>query len=213
MRRGATGGTGRWASGPGAAGRGQQRRRLGAAPAAAVAFALLAAGCGAGPTFAGHGSPAAAGTPGAGGGPPSGTEALSACMRANGIPDFPDTTSGRMMMGIKNGAVSVNGVPLKESAAQFQAAQQACRQDIQAPSATSAATAQLQQQADAFAACMRAHGVANFPDPKVLRGGVRIQLPSGSANSPQFQSAQQACQSLSPIFGGAPAGAPPGGSA
>lgn len=60
-----------------------------------------------------------------------------------------------------------------------------------------------------FATCMRAHGVPNFPDPKVSGGGIQL-LGSGSGVNPQspaFQSAQTSCQRLLP--GGGPAAGPP----
>jgi len=52
----------------------------------------------------------------------------------------------------------------------------------------------------AFSACMRSHGVPSFPDP-TSNGGISIQVQPGSGidpNSPAFQSAQRACQSLLP---------------
>ena len=53
-----------------------------------------------------------------------------------------------------------------------------------------------------FAACMRSHGVSNFPDPS---GGGGIQIPVGSGinpRSPAFQSARSSCANLLP--GGGP---------
>jgi hypothetical protein len=57
------------------------------------------------------------------------------------------------------------------------------------------------QAALAYARCMRAHGVPNFPDPQTTNGG--IGEPSGigfggdiARNAPQFQSADHACQHL-----------------
>ena len=56
-------------------------------------------------------------------------------------------------------------------------------------------------QALAFSRCMRAHGVANFPDPqRTAGGGVSLQV-QGSANSPTFRSAQSACRTLLPNHG------------
>jgi hypothetical protein len=47
----------------------------------------------------------------------------------------------------------------------------------------------------AFSECMRAHGIANFPDPN-SSGGINIPADSGiNMNSSQYQSAAQACQS------------------
>jgi hypothetical protein len=55
-----------------------------------------------------------------------------------------------------------------------------------------------------YSACMRNHGVANFPDPKVhtsSNGGgtqVSVMIPAGAANSPQFNTARTACQGILP---------------
>lgn len=52
-----------------------------------------------------------------------------------------------------------------------------------------------------YAACMRAHGVPNFPDPSSAGGGVRLGSRINT-RSPAFGSAQSACQKLLP--GGLP---------
>ena len=53
-----------------------------------------------------------------------------------------------------------------------------------------------------YSACMRNHGVADFPDPVVSHSGngtsVSIRVPGGAGSSPQFKSAQQACRSILP---------------
>ena len=49
----------------------------------------------------------------------------------------------------------------------------------------------------AFAACMRAHGVPGYPDPKFSNGGVSQgygRRDGIDPSSPIFQSAQRACQ-------------------
>jgi hypothetical protein len=54
-----------------------------------------------------------------------------------------------------------------------------------------------------FSACMRTHGVTNFPDPTPGGGGIHIQAGSGvEPFSPSFKAAQHACQKLLP--GGGP---------
>ena len=54
----------------------------------------------------------------------------------------------------------------------------------------------LQADALKYSRCMRSHGVPNFPDPN---NGGGLTLPAGvNRNSPAFQSAQKACQSLMP---------------
>lgn len=57
------------------------------------------------------------------------------------------------------------------------------------------------QSALAFAGCVRSHGVTNFPDSAIraTSKGVMLDVPRGvEVNSPQFQSALQACRSLLP---------------
>lgn len=55
-----------------------------------------------------------------------------------------------------------------------------------------------------YSACMRNHGVANFPDPRVTTstsGGstkVAVMIPAGAGNSPQFKAAQTACRGILP---------------
>jgi hypothetical protein len=56
-----------------------------------------------------------------------------------------------------------------------------------------------------YSACMRNHGVANFPDPQVINHdgehGIRIQA-VGPKGSPQFEAAQKACQGILPALKG-----------
>ncbi|HEX4725606.1 MAG TPA: hypothetical protein VH333_24050 [Pseudonocardiaceae bacterium] len=73
--------------------------------------------------------------------------------------------------------------------------------------ATSAATPSSGNDFDkmlAFAACMRSHGLKNFPDPTKSGNNVGIQLGKDSGLDPSsavFQAAQRACQSLMPSGG------------
>ncbi|HXR23691.1 MAG TPA: hypothetical protein VN786_14155 [Acidimicrobiales bacterium] len=60
------------------------------------------------------------------------------------------------------------------------------------------AVGKLGGDAEKFAACMRSHGVANFPDPVIGPGQVSIHLTPSVASSPHFNSAQAACQHLLP---------------
>ncbi|HEX4011578.1 MAG TPA: hypothetical protein VHX62_16270 [Solirubrobacteraceae bacterium] len=61
---------------------------------------------------------------------------------------------------------------------------------------------QAAQAAFKYSACMRNHGVTNFPDPKVSTspGQVRIALaaPANLSSSPHFKTARQACNSIMP---------------
>ena len=192
--------------------------------AVVVAVGLFAAGCGGGKPRASVASlgstttttttPAGAGsggeTSGAPGSPPNassgsgggfalsgggGVEELTkfaGCMRQNGVPNFPDPNAqGQISFS------SANGVD--PSSAQFQQAQQACQKLLPNRGQPSPAQqAQARTQVLAFSACMRSHGVPNFPDPQFGSGGrvsIKVSLGAGlDPRSPQFQAAQQACQ-------------------
>jgi hypothetical protein len=60
----------------------------------------------------------------------------------------------------------------------------------------------LGQAAFKFAACMRSHGVASFPDPVITRQAgntqIAIRAPAGAAAGPGFKTAQQACDGILP---------------
>ena len=53
--------------------------------------------------------------------------------------------------------------------------------------------ASYRQARDKWAACVRAHGVPNFPDPKADGS---VNLAGVDINSPQFRASHEACQSL-----------------
>jgi hypothetical protein len=60
----------------------------------------------------------------------------------------------------------------------------------------------------AYSRCMRSHGVANFPDPKQVGGGIQFDGSATGVNpqSPLFVSAQRSCRHLLP-GGGRPTSA------
>lgn len=125
---------------------------------------------------------------------------LAKCLRSHGI-NVPDPTAGG---GVPDGAFRV----LRDyPQSQIQTAMQACRpyltQAFPRLNLSPAQRAQFQQQAVKFAECMRSHGI-NIPDPTFNGNGgfgFRQALGSIDRNSPAFQSALQACQSLRPHFG------------
>jgi hypothetical protein len=136
---------------------------------------------------------------------------LAKCARAHGI-NVPDPSPGG---GPGEG---IGRVLRQYSQSQINTALQACRpylakafpQFNQSP----AQRAQFQQQLVKFAECMRSHGV-NVPDPTSNGNGAfgfRQAFRSIDRNSPAFQSALKACQSLRPRFGRG-AGGPGGGGA
>jgi hypothetical protein len=153
---------------------------------ALVALGLGVAGCG-----GGSNSPSSA-PAGSGGGSSDSTKLVqyAQCMRANGVPSFPDPVNGQLQLQVTRGG------PLDPSSPQFQAAQKACK-SLEPPGLQSGSGQSNQQQSQAlkFAACMRQNGVADFPDPQ----NGRFLADSGiDPNSPQFQSAMGACRKLLP---------------
>jgi hypothetical protein len=161
-----------------------------AAPlAVAAGIALLAAACG--------GASSTGSTPAAGSTTYQKMVAYSQCMRAHGVPDFPDPGS--------NGVFAVHG-NLGVSRSTMTSAQNACRHLAPKGGRISAAQrAQAVSQGLKFSRCMRSHGEPKFPDPNSqgeLQGNSSSSM---NPQSPQFQAAQRACQSLlSPPGGGAP---------
>ena len=147
---------------------------------------------------------------------------LAKCFRAHGI-NVPDPSSNG---GPAGGGGSLFRTLRNYSQAQVTAARKACQQyfaqAFPRANISPQQRAQLQQQLVKFAQCMRSHGV-NVPDPTFnnngtagggggfgFGGGFR----SGERNSPAFQTALKACQSLRPRFGrGGPGGGGASGSA
>jgi hypothetical protein len=118
--------------------------------------------------------------------------AFARCMRANGVPNFPDPSGHGMQIQVRNGGTSVNGVAVNGPA--FQAAMRACHSQLPNGGHPPALTASQRAQALRFSQCMRTHGVPNFPDPSFNGGGIGLQ--GIDPNSPAFQAAQSACGSL-----------------
>ena len=121
---------------------------------------------------------------------------FSACMRKHGVTNFPDP-NGQGVITIHSGEGIDPGSPV------FRSARTTC--DKLLPNdgqPTAAQIAQQQQKLLAFSACMRAHGVKDFPDPS--NGGLQIQVHPGSdlaPNNPTFQKAQLACKGNLPFKG------------
>jgi hypothetical protein len=129
--------------------------------------------------------------------------AFAKCMRAHGVPNFPDPGSnGSGGIQIQSSAragsgssMTVNGVSV--SAPAFKSAMQSCRSELpnggHPPPLSAARKAAMLQ----FSRCMRENGLPNFPDP-VFGSGGEVQLrvgPKGGLDpsSPAFQKAQAAC--------------------
>ena len=136
--------------------------------------------------------------------------AYSQCMRAHGVPSFPDPGgNGRGGLQIQQSqrsgsgpSLSVNGVAVNAPA--FQSAMQNCRRFLPDGGHPRPLSASQRQAMLRFAQCMRAHGVNNFPDPTFgANGTVGIRFGASSAidpKSPAFQAAQKACGPGGPGF-------------
>lgn len=118
----------------------------------------------------------------------------SACMRKNGVPNFPDMKPGT---NIKVGP----GTGLDPSSPLYQSANKACQHLM--PQLSPAQQQQSNADALKFSRCMRAHGLPNFPDP-TFSPGANWTLPSGMHfGSPQFQAAQRECSAAWAAFNSA----------
>jgi hypothetical protein len=153
----------------------------GAAIIAAAGLALLATACGSssGDRAAQHGSAAVA---------------FAGCMRSSGVSRYPDPSS----TGVAKPSLQQLGV----SSTLFQAAQSACRHLLPngGQPANQAEQHQVKAQALSFSQCVRAHGVASFPDPDSTG---RIPDPAGvgiDQGSPAFEAANQACRRYRPPY-------------
>ena len=136
----------------------------------------------------------ASGSGSTGSGKSGGLLAYSQCMRSHGLPDFPDPNSQGVIEGKSSSASGGNANDLNPNSPTYQAAQKAC-QKYASGGTTPADQAQQLTQALKYAACMRSHGVTNFPDPTVVNGQIQFNG-SGIGRSPDYQSANTACQSL-----------------
>jgi hypothetical protein len=184
---------------------GRRRPLLFSGVVAIAAFSLLAAGCGGSPgshvaqlgTTATH-SNAASATPTASGQKSRLQQllAFSRCMRSKGVQGFPDPTSSGIIP-----KVSLQQVGL--SASQIAAAQTTCRHLLPSGPASPAQArlAQAWNNSAAFAHCLRAHGISNWPDPTpdaVHSGQPTFNLQSAGIdpNSPLLTSKIHACEPL-----------------
>jgi hypothetical protein len=135
---------------------------------------------------------------------------LAKCFRAHGL-NVPDPSANGGVAGGGGGGGLFRSLQ-NYSQAQISAARQACQQyfaqAFPRANLSPAQQAQFRAQIVKFAQCMRSHGV-NIPDPTANGGGgfgFRQAFRSIDRNSPAFQAAAKACQSLRPRFGRGGAG-------
>ena len=156
------------------------------AAVALIALSLIGAGCGSGASTSTDGKSTS-----------TREKALrfSACMRDNGVKQFPDPdASGQLTIdGV------VNGSSLDTSSPVWTKAMDACR-DLQ-PSGFTGRTRNAEEQETAlrFAQCIRDHGVKDFPDPtkgSPLVDTRRIPSASTSDGITILNAAMQKCRAL-----------------
>jgi hypothetical protein len=153
--------------------------------AAAAAAGLLAAACGGSPSTPSANKPT--------GQPQAASQAIaySRCMRSHGVPSFPDPSISR-----SGGGVGISlGIPASVSASPaFKTAQQACAKLAPGGSGGGGAapvTAQQHREIVQFAACMRSHGVPDFPDPDATGTFHLVHI---NTQAPAFTAAVNKCQ-------------------
>jgi hypothetical protein len=147
-------------------------------------------------------STGSSGSPQAAGAAPSASSnavAFAQCMRAHGVPSYPDPSS-------VSGPIDENQLGVSDTV--YESARTTCDRLYPQPQSAGITTAQ-QQQVEAqllkFAECMRSHGLPSFPDPNPAStiwgpgGGQVFTVPSSiNPHSSQFTSAENACKSLQP---------------
>jgi len=124
--------------------------------------------------------------------------AFSACMRSHGVHNFPDPSAG------SNGEqVTIQqGAGIDPNSPSFQAAQRACQSLLPAGKTAGGSVSPAERaRILRYAACIRAHGVPNYPDPTFNGNAIDFGNLSDIANLPQYRSALRACASLNPMHG------------
>lgn len=129
---------------------------------------------------------------------------FSDCMRAHGVTNFPDPSTGGG--GIHISIAAGSGINPQSPA--FESAQSACSKLLPGGGPSSGHPSEQDRlQMLNLARCMRGHGILNFPDPTstpptpgngisavIGRNGVFLALPPGiNPQSPSFQRAASAC--------------------
>jgi hypothetical protein len=130
---------------------------------------------------------------------------LARCMRAHGVPNFPDPGPG-------GGLELTPGSGINPQSPSFQSAQRACRRYLPTFAHPGTMSAAERQRAVSFARCMRSHGEPDFPDPTLgaatpattgrvlaLRGMFFAIGPGIDPKSPAFRHAAGDCGVTGPL--------------
>lgn len=117
---------------------------------------------------------------------------LARCMRAHGVPKFPDPPADGLFLN----AFAASGVDPNTPI--YQSALRACKEYNPAGNVT-AQSAAGEAKALRFSQCRRSHGVPSFPDPTAGPIGEQVIDLHGrdiDVSSPSFQAASRACGGL-----------------
>jgi hypothetical protein len=159
-------------------------------PAALAGTMLLATACG-------GGSPAAAPSASTGQLSAAMLDSFASCMRGHGVPDFYFSHTGSTAANRLTSVLQLGDwvAPADITSLQFQAALKSCQHLLPMRPPTAAQLQRQLRQEVQEAACMRAHGYPDYPDPSTQDGHlVRPDLPADiDTGSTQFQAALQKC--------------------
>lgn len=119
------------------------------------------------------------------------------CMRAHGVPSFPDPSG-------QGGGINLDGSGINAQSPAFESAQRACARLAPGHVGGVQATESQFLAAVRFAKCMRVHGFSDFPDPThsdsppgpilIVRAGLFFRVsPSFNPNTPAANRAMAAC--------------------
>ena len=157
-----------------------------------VAFSLLATGCGGGGGSAGVASVASSTTAATTTPTRNGVVAFSACMRSNGVTNFPDLPR----VGTRSVKDTITRIA-SGNPQHFRTAMSACRHLLPNGGPQESTQQTRTQLADelSFARCMRSHGVSHFPDPTGQAGltVAMVQAQGIDVHSPAVLRVVQTC--------------------
>lgn len=123
---------------------------------------------------------------------------LASCMRAHGVPNFPDPAAG-------GGGVNLAAAGINPESPAFKSARQACAKLVPAASPGGVRATESQfLAAVSFSKCMRTHGFPDFPDPThadsppgpilIIGPGLFFRVgPSFDPNAPAAERSVAAC--------------------
>ena len=108
------------------------------------------------------------------------------CMRSNGAPNWPDPNSQGQFLKTKT-----NSADFRAPASAYQACLHLLPNGGQLTAAQQQIISPLMLK---LAACMRSHGIMNFPDPTVNASGITVDPRGLNTSSPEFHAAQRTCR-------------------